>query len=525
MTLEETTQLYASVLRQLLPTGGYDTSPNTEALAVDVYAHAKLLAQADLDAKRLLKVLEELPSELLPEYETEYGLPLKCTVNAGKTLEERIELLKWVRSTRNVLNKAYLEQILAIFGVVLIDIVKFKPMKCTAPCNAPVNTEQLRYKVLLELQYPVDADINCIIENYLPCYLRIDLLIDMPWGDWILNATVIVNNTGFAHYTAFKTNQRKYYDSYANFDLTNAITLSFSDLEMQRLQAVSDAISAVEPTAIDYSINESDLVFNIQKQPENVTTDEIVNVITERYTASPLVFVGKEQFQTLITMSGWTINGTGQIMKPDAIDPETLLPSEKYGYAVAGVCYSLLRAQKEYVKNYFPGWYYSSTVSANIYPGGVTCTIIMTNYNPKYGPMEQSLPLGEIANPNYDPNFKPGESEAKNQEIHDALKNIFESNDTEIGRLVAELTDSVFSYDAIAGSNSLYESTLSVKSFTELSQQIISNAQSDNHAISLFAEAYLENVAQSIFNADQLKQFVKQADLLSQFELNKTLRT
>lgn len=176
MTLEETTQLYASVLRQLLPTGGYDTSPNTEALAVDVYAHAKLLAQADLDAKRLLKVLEGFPPELINKYETEYDLPLKCTVNAGKTLEERIDLLKWVRSTRNVLNKAYLEQILAFFGVELFELRKYTPMQCTAPCNAPVNTEQLRYKVLIVIPDDTAADLDCIIENYLPGYLRIDVL-------------------------------------------------------------------------------------------------------------------------------------------------------------------------------------------------------------------------------------------------------------------------------------------------------------------------------------------------------------
>lgn len=176
MTLDETTQLYASVLRQLLPVGGYDTSPNTAALAVDVYAHAKLLAQADLDAKRLLKVLEGFPPDLISEYETEYGLPLKCTVNAGKTLEERIELLKWVRSTRNVLNRAYFDQVLAIFGVELFEFKTFRPMQCTAPCNAPVNTEQLRYKVRIVIPDTAPADMDCIIQNYFPGYLRIDVL-------------------------------------------------------------------------------------------------------------------------------------------------------------------------------------------------------------------------------------------------------------------------------------------------------------------------------------------------------------
>lgn len=174
--LERTTELYASVLRQLLPIGGYDASPNTEALAVDIYAHAKLFAQADLDAKRLLNVLEGFPSELISEYEAEYGLPLKCSINAGRTLAERIEILKWIRQHRNVMNREYLEQILAIFGVVLLELKKYKPMQCTGTCVDPVNTEELRYKVRLVIPSDSPADLECIIDNYLPGYLRVDVL-------------------------------------------------------------------------------------------------------------------------------------------------------------------------------------------------------------------------------------------------------------------------------------------------------------------------------------------------------------
>lgn len=173
MTLEQTTQLYATVLRQLLPVGGYDTARNT-TIAADVYAHAKALAQADIDAKRLLNVLEGIPAELLSEYEAEYGLPLKCTVNATKSVEERLNILDWVKRTDNVLNHAYLEQLLAIFGVTLVELVTYTPMQCTAKCTDAVNTEQLRYKVKLKLKNPNLADMDCIIKNYLPAYLRVD---------------------------------------------------------------------------------------------------------------------------------------------------------------------------------------------------------------------------------------------------------------------------------------------------------------------------------------------------------------
>lgn len=174
LDLEQTTQLYASVLRQLLPVGGYDNAANT-TVADDIYGHAKALAQCDLNAKRLLKVLEAVPPELLTEYETEYGLPLKCQTNVTKTFEERLSILSWVRNTKNVLNKTYLEQLLSLFNVTLIELVTYKPLKCTDSCNSPVNTEQLRFKVKLRLQSPVLADMECIIKNYLPAFIRYDL--------------------------------------------------------------------------------------------------------------------------------------------------------------------------------------------------------------------------------------------------------------------------------------------------------------------------------------------------------------
>lgn len=251
MTLEQVTELYASVLRQLLPDGGYDKSPNT-VIAKDIYAHAKLLAQADLDAHRLLKVIDSIPEELIDEFEYEYGLPLKCSTNVSRTFAERIEILKWVRNNQNVYNKKYLIQLLAIFGVVLVDVIKFKPIQCTAPCNAPVNTEQLRYKVRLHLQYPVNADIECIIENYLPAYLRVDWMIDMPWGEWIVNCSNITVNRGIAHYTASKNNQVDYYDSFADLDLTEAIVRALHDVGMQKWQAVIDAVN--ELTGVTLSL-------------------------------------------------------------------------------------------------------------------------------------------------------------------------------------------------------------------------------------------------------------------------------
>ncbi|MBK0062374.1 MULTISPECIES: hypothetical protein [unclassified Acinetobacter] len=175
MTLEQTTELYASVLRQLLPVGGYDRAPGS-TIDKDIYAHAKAFAQADFDAKRLLQVINSIPVELINEYENALGLPLKCTTNVNRTIEERLEIINWIRHTTNVLNRTYVAQLLQIFGIELVELVNFKPFKCTDPSDSPVNTEVLRYKVKLVVRTPLNADMACIIKNYLPAFLRIDVV-------------------------------------------------------------------------------------------------------------------------------------------------------------------------------------------------------------------------------------------------------------------------------------------------------------------------------------------------------------
>lgn len=174
MKLEQLTVLYEILLRQLLPEGGYERAPET-ILSKDIYGHAKALAQADLDAKRLLSVIESIPLELLKEYEEEFGLPMKCTTNVAQTIEERLEIVNWIRRTKNVLNTEYLKQLLVIFNVNLVELVRYRPIQSTASCTSAVNTDLLRYKVKLRLRSPVNADMNCIIENYLPAYLRYDI--------------------------------------------------------------------------------------------------------------------------------------------------------------------------------------------------------------------------------------------------------------------------------------------------------------------------------------------------------------
>ena len=172
MILVETTELYAAVLRQLLPVGGYDMAPSTN-IAKDIYAHAKALASVDLDAKRLFNVIDDIPADLVEEFEIEYGLPLACSVNSTRSITERISIIKWVKSSKYGLT--YYRELFEFFGIELVELNKPKPLQCTAPCTSAVSTEQLRYKIKLVLRNSHAADVNCIIDAYFPAFLEINI--------------------------------------------------------------------------------------------------------------------------------------------------------------------------------------------------------------------------------------------------------------------------------------------------------------------------------------------------------------
>lgn len=173
MTLQERTSRIAAVLSQLLPPGGYDNAPGT-VISKDIYAHALILAQAEQAADQLLNMIGSVPAELLAEYEQDLGLPPACA--SGKlTLAQRQAFINARLAEDNVLNLAYLQSVFSLFGVVVKNVTKYRPMQCTASCTSAVNTEQLRFKVKLTIK-PTTANVGCIIKNYLPAYIRYDVV-------------------------------------------------------------------------------------------------------------------------------------------------------------------------------------------------------------------------------------------------------------------------------------------------------------------------------------------------------------
>ena len=117
--------------------------------------------------------IDDIPADLVEEFEIEYGLPLACSVNSTRSIAERISIIKWVKSSKYGLT--YYRELFEFFGIELVELNKPKPLQCTAPCTFPVNTEQLRYKLRLILRNSHTADVNCIIDAYFPAFLEINI--------------------------------------------------------------------------------------------------------------------------------------------------------------------------------------------------------------------------------------------------------------------------------------------------------------------------------------------------------------
>lgn len=62
-----------------------------------------------------------------------------------------------------------------------------------------------------------------------------------PFGSWILNQGYELADD-YIVYTAYKTNQISYYDSYANFDLVTALVRSFHDPDLQEYIAFTTSV-------------------------------------------------------------------------------------------------------------------------------------------------------------------------------------------------------------------------------------------------------------------------------------------
>lgn len=229
-----------------------------------------------------------------------------------------------------------------------------------------------------------------------------------PWGDWIVNPGVTIEGT-VARYTGYKTNGYKYFDSFANVDLTDAIARSFNDTNMQQWQGFKDAIGS-----------------------NSFTWDGGFH----------------------ISFTKVRYKGYGYIKPASSINWSN------------------------------PAIFYVDTFDYGLFQNTAIQQFGQTSWD------HMRIKYAGPPNPN------------QQNEVY-----VLTNGYNQISLKVVEETIQV------------------TMTFVEIAQKIISNLQSSNEGTSLLAEAYLEAVANSIFNTNPSKQFVKLSDLIAQFEQNKILRT
>ena len=165
---------YNQLLRLLLPLGSYEQASGT-TIEQDIRPHARVFAELDASGEQLLLTIATIPDGLLSDYELDYGLPGACVVPVSAPPEvRRAALLAHQRETGGI-TRADLRALLARFDVELVGLQTYKPMQCIAPCTNALDSERSRFKVRLDLQRPINADMSCIIDNYLPAALRVDI--------------------------------------------------------------------------------------------------------------------------------------------------------------------------------------------------------------------------------------------------------------------------------------------------------------------------------------------------------------
>lgn len=238
----------------------------------------------------------------------------------------------------------------------------------------------------------------------------------LEWGSWNVNSEVTINELGVAKYTGYKTNTEAYYDSFADFDLTDAVTNSLQDPDMQQWQAFNDAVNQ------------------------------------------------------LSGVSNWLLDAANSRISYDAVRTDTQATSvDQYFYTCSLVGFNACYGSKKFNSMMAIG----SAMAVDDWTTVNQCFMTSESFGYCVGPSGRHFTFQKILNPDYDPNAK----------------------------LPQEYI-----------------------SFSDIAQQIISNTQSADQGTALFAEAYVEAIAKSVFAVDESKQLVKLSNILEQFEQNKVLR-
>ena len=305
------------------------------------------------------------------------------------------------------------------------------------------------------------------------------------YGDWIINQDYeIVGND--IKYTAYKTNNLDYYDSFALADLVQALVKSFHDLDLQQYTAFTSAVEQLLG-AVDWVLDPANnQIKYYEEDPNNLPQCWMLSDGTGCYaTASAAANASCAKsnlgeatiYQTGTNYAYATCSGGGYatVLLNDNPNYDPNSPSLQYYYVYAlwGANTKVSSIDEACILAFTAGGWAGYDIPP--LPEGYGCSLDGNSIN-AYHDSNYFGQIGyRVENPAYDP-------EAEDER----------------------------------------EKTIPLETVAE---KIVSNAEtSADEVLKLLSEDYIDLVAESIFNIDISKQFVKLEDLIPQLEANKLLR-
>lgn len=408
--------------------------------------------------------------------------------------------LNWINQPINAkVTLKVIDEVLYIYLDKSVDILPHYIVDLSSNLSSPIRkVDDYTYKSdVPEGTTRIEVDYAVIGSDNLSVYDGTEVMFlyytpNRPYGDWFVVSHSYSENT--INYVGTKTNGKLTYRGTADFDLITTLVRSFHDSDMQQWQGFRDAVNeltGVTDWVLDPANNQIKYTDPSKPvDPRDPTVQyyyHITNSDSERFEgASP-----QDACKPYIESMGMVYDGV-------VIDSGN--PSSCLGHRLPSTeVYSFGNLSKELNPNYNPNdirtlehvWYYGTSVD-NQPTGNDAC-----------------IELYRIANKNF----------------HSSELKIGNENITTCFRATAlNPTGRVADGEVYRKSNPNYDPTIqSSIAFSSVSQKIISNTLSSNEGVSLLAEAYIDEVANSINNTEESKQFVKLSDLVSQFEQSKQL--
>lgn len=376
-----------------------------------------------------------------------------------------------------------------------------------------------------------------------------------PWSEWIILRKMQVTPSGGVIYKALKSNLVSMYEASVVKEMAPYILSKLNDATYRAHYGVLHANAVLTQGHIGYKWDTANQRIIANKLPEVPDYIEASRVFISRFRATTQggnpFFIGYELFHQIIDRVGWVIDEQGVIN--EIIDaPETAFKSGVFYSTVSFRDAFNLNIQDQIENN--PDLADATMGSVEIQSETDIQTVYIQHYTkPEVQPVEpptepvdpeaEPLPPAEpviiqvpyqllvtvdvVPNPDYNPTFEGGLAPLDSLSLDNMLNEIMvmrdEWGDTGAGEMLARAANYAYSEEPSGVANHLYLANLYYFSYEQIRDQLIINANGVHGPVhEESAEAYINQIANTVFEPDPANQIVKRSDLEVLFNQNQT---